>query len=537
MSQIKEVFLMNPLAVPGCQLWMDATDVAGNGTFFPNGTTVSSWKDKSGNGNIATTGKGNPTLLTKAINTQNALSFGSTQNLYMEPMLNIPSDDTVSIFIVATLNNDTENIFGRIVSFGNTADGTNNFDYQTVGNFTICRNYNTGEIGIYRNNSNITISVGYNTPFLIEAVFDGTNCDAYLNGTWFNSFASSGNFSFDRLGLGVNIDTKSTPNDCYPGTIGEVVLFYTNLSTNERQTIEGYLAWKWGLVAKLPSEHPYKINPQYAGPPFPNVSRVLNMTNTGAFNPLAIAGCQLWIDAADPAGSVLSGTTVTQLRDKSGNGYNSALVTGTVTYQATSFNGLPTFYLNGTGGFRGPTSITGSTLTAFCVGNADVTSGFNTRFFALGTPTLTSYQNSTTCEPFLRSGSGTENIRSYRNNTYQSAASYILGTNFIATAMYTGASNIMYLNGTGQTPVASSGSFAISQYGFGCEAKNGNAAMTGLISEIILYDSALTTEEQQQVERYLAWKWGLVTNLSPNNVPLFPFPYFIKPFSGRLIPY
>ena len=535
MSQIKEVFLMNPLAVPGCQLWMDATDVAGNGTFFSNGATVSSWKDKSGNGNFATTGHGNPTLVTKSINTQNALSFGSTQNLYMEPMTNVPSVDTVSIFVVATLNDLTNN-FGRLVSFGNTADGTNNLDYADSGNFIITRFATSSSISIFRNNANITTSVGYNTPFLIEVVFDGTNCDGYLNGTRFSGFASSGRFSFNRLGLGVNIDTKDTPGDCYPGTIGEVVLFYTNLSTDDRQSIEGYLAWKWGLVANLPSDHPYKINPQYAGPPFPNVPRVLNMTNTGAFNPLAIAGCQLWIDAADPAGSVLSGTTVTQLRDKSGNSYNSTLATGTVTYQATSFNGLPTFYLNGTGGFRGPTSITGTTLTAFCVGNGGVASGFNTRFFALGTPTLTSYQNATTCEPFLRSGSGTENITSYRNNAYQSAASYVLGTNFLATAMYTGASNIMYLNGTGQPPVTSSGSFAISQYGFGCEAKNGNAAMTGLISEIILYDSALTTEEQQQVERYLAWKWGLVSNLSPNNDPLYPFPYSITPYSGRLIP-
>ena len=39
------------------------------------------------------------------------------------------------------------------------------------------------------------------------------------------------------------------------------VIYYTatpNLvSTNQRQRVEGYLAWKWGLRANLPSTHPY----------------------------------------------------------------------------------------------------------------------------------------------------------------------------------------------------------------------------------------------------------------------------------------
>jgi hypothetical protein len=36
-----------------------------------------------------------------------------------------------------------------------------------------------------------------------------------------------------------------------------VVLISAAVSTEIRQTIEGYLAWKWGLQAQLPSDHPY----------------------------------------------------------------------------------------------------------------------------------------------------------------------------------------------------------------------------------------------------------------------------------------
>jgi hypothetical protein len=29
------------------------------------------------------------------------------------------------------------------------------------------------------------------------------------------------------------------------------------LTTTQRQQVEGYLAWKWGLNASLPTTHPY----------------------------------------------------------------------------------------------------------------------------------------------------------------------------------------------------------------------------------------------------------------------------------------
>jgi len=34
-----------------------------------------------------------------------------------------------------------------------------------------------------------------------------------------------------------------------------------HLSAEDREKMEGYLAWKWGLQAKLASAHQYKSNP------------------------------------------------------------------------------------------------------------------------------------------------------------------------------------------------------------------------------------------------------------------------------------
>ena len=50
----------------------------------------------------------------------------------------------------------------------------------------------------------------------------------------------------------------------FVGYIGEIVAFNTQLVDIQRQQIEGYLAWKWGLRSSLPTTHPY-----YNFPPSP----------------------------------------------------------------------------------------------------------------------------------------------------------------------------------------------------------------------------------------------------------------------------
>jgi len=43
--------------------------------------------------------------------------------------------------------------------------------------------------------------------------------------------------------------------------ICEIIFINIEASVAERQQIEGYLAWKWGMVASLPVDHPYKLAP------------------------------------------------------------------------------------------------------------------------------------------------------------------------------------------------------------------------------------------------------------------------------------
>ena len=43
-----------PTQIPGCKLWVDGADPAGTGIAPANASTVSTWKDKSGLANNAT---------------------------------------------------------------------------------------------------------------------------------------------------------------------------------------------------------------------------------------------------------------------------------------------------------------------------------------------------------------------------------------------------------------------------------------------------------------------------------------------------
>ena len=47
----------------------------------------------------------------------------------------------------------------------------------------------------------------------------------------------------------------------YSGIVYEVLIYNTNLASDKRQKIEGYLADKWGLSVNLPAGHPFKTNP------------------------------------------------------------------------------------------------------------------------------------------------------------------------------------------------------------------------------------------------------------------------------------
>jgi hypothetical protein len=82
----------------------------------------------------------------------------------------------------------------------------------------------------------------------------------WLDGTQF--FATATNTVALSATPGVGRDTRGS---YLHGKVSEVVLANTTLATEDRQCLEGYLAYKWGTQASLPSTHPYRYDPPMVG--------------------------------------------------------------------------------------------------------------------------------------------------------------------------------------------------------------------------------------------------------------------------------
>ena len=55
----------------------------------------------------------------------------------------------------------------------------------------------------------------------------------------------------------LNLGGASGSDQAWNGPVAEVLIFPTKLSDQERQSVEAYLAYKWGLLEKLPNDHPF----------------------------------------------------------------------------------------------------------------------------------------------------------------------------------------------------------------------------------------------------------------------------------------
>ena len=73
-------------------------------------------------------------------------------------------------------------------------------------------------------------------------------------------------YSNTEIGTGPTANTNSSfvsiagggASDWFDGYINCILFFDKNLTLNERQQLEGWAAYKYGLTDNLPVDHPYK---------------------------------------------------------------------------------------------------------------------------------------------------------------------------------------------------------------------------------------------------------------------------------------
>lgn len=514
-TQISQTYSFLPPNLGSCYVWLDAS-VSSNFTFV-TGSNIASWIDRSGNGYSATA-INNPTYDSGTMRVR----FTSASSQFMSNV-SAPLNLRQRSFFFVIEQITSQVVTGIMPIIPNPTSGT---DYQTTTGMTIEEN---NGVLFYANSGGYLTRVSNSVPLpkgIYSEVFSNPNGTGYLNGSvngssvaTFTPGTSSGYGLGGRWANGVQ-------GPYLNGYYYEVLVYSKALSTTERQQIEGYLAWKWGLQGSLPASHPYK-----GFPPFANlytlpvsITAPQSIQLNTLFAPTQIPGCQLWLDASDPTTVSLSGTTVTQWRDKSGQG-NTATPTGTISY-TSKINNLTAMSYPGTFNtyFKGSLTNTGTTLTAFSVFVTNTSSYSVVRILSLAKDGANDFNNNLYVAAIQRQNA---NFVSYRNLVTLGLVAATLDTPSLFTTQFTGSSNTVYWNGSPGTTAASSGNFGYTNYEVGTSYGEESAVnLNGSVGEVVVYHASLTTAQRQQVEGYLAWKWGLQGTLPASH------PYKNSPFPG-----
>ena len=230
------------------------------------------------------------------------------------------------------------------------------------------------------------------------------------------------------------------------------------------------------------------------------------------FKPTDIGGCSLWLDGADSSQIIFSsGSNVNTWNDKSGfsNSCSNQSLGTTITYPGTKINGLNT--VNFTAGcIRGAlnsTSVVNTTDVTIVIVTVETAANNNLRIFSL--TTAANYQDDQANQMLIYAAPGANQVTFYRAGVQPTAYTVTQNVPFIYTVTQTSGTGSQWLNGGSNiTAGITTSAFAVTNYNIGT-LYLANQNYTGLMGEVIMYKTLLSTTQRQQVESYIAQKWGL----------------------------
>lgn len=257
--------LSSPLASQGCSLWIDGADLS---VFTKSGSNISEWRDKSTNGYqfVQTNATKYPVYSLNSLNGKSTVEFSNMQHLIGPSTLNARTD-SFSYFILCKSSSFSGFMFTKFDASNPNQLGTYRMSYgggnyllsligtggagggslngQHIGIYNIFEYVSNRRAGIDKIYINGAPDPGYYqiAPYTPNPTVDLSNStNVVIGGTYDGATVSSaGGWGFD-------------------GNIAEILVFQNayDMTDTTRQQIEGYLAYKWGLQSKLPSNHLFK---------------------------------------------------------------------------------------------------------------------------------------------------------------------------------------------------------------------------------------------------------------------------------------
>jgi hypothetical protein len=519
----KSISGFDPRSITGCQLWLDAADSRATGT-STNNATVSTWLDKSANG-YSGTSSGSPTLVTGSQNGLPCVNFVAASSQYFNFGNIIPLTTAgITVFAVGktTFVGSSQSLIVKLRA-ASGAGGRWGLFYESPNLQFLIDPTGTNP----RATALATYYVG------VFSLFGGAWIDPtaflYANGTQIGSVSASGTPSSasDSLFVGAYPNSLGTTPPVsgyyFNGTIGEIIVYNTTLTASQRQKVEGYLAWKWGIQTKstrnLVAGHSF-----YYIKPF-----------TRIFQPYDIGSPFLWFDAADRK-TIVGTSAVTSWTSKGSVTAVAGSAVGAPVSGTYRQNGLNTIFFPANSSLRYTIAQPNQARAWFAV--------YQTAQVTLNTsPGLTQYYsliNQTT-------GNGQQGIGGPGSPTNTATASYGLGmgasgiATYINSAVASNGANVHSVYALVNSAVSTNLNF-VTQNGNSLTL-NYNALATSYqtssatytigdgfpygtfsyIAEILCYNYEITVSQRQEIEGYLAHKWGLTTSY-PAAHPYKKFP-------------
>lgn len=232
------------------------------------------------------------------------------------------------------------------------------------------------------------------------------------------------------------------------------------------------------------------------------------------FSPDDIPGLSLWLDATDSTTVTRTGSNVTAWEDKSGLQNRAVSRGGSPVYTSSGINGRPAVTFSNAPSMTGNLSITGTTVTGFLVvqGSQSGSGRGDQRILSCAASGQADW-NSTA--RFLVGIQGGGNIVRYnRANTYIPQTTIVIGSPVLLSWLSDGTSNFIWEDGAPgdvAASVANGDAFSITNYALGNQYTATTETYNGLIGEVLVYTTPLSTAQRQQVEGYLGRKWGFVS--------------------------
>jgi hypothetical protein len=219
-------------------IWLDASDLS---TVISSGipALVSQWNDKSGNSNnfSQTSSSNQPISNTNQQNSLNLLTFNGNQSLL----------GTSAIDLNAVAGNPFEiYLVGDVFTTGTFFSQTNNFTVS-LRKFQIFKDIDSSSLASQVKGllTKITKTPDTNRFRLVNLNYNGSS--GTLTDTNVTSNLAVGSAVENNVPLRIG---ARGPSISFPlnGTIGEIIVFQSNLSTNDRLELVSYLIDKWNIL-------------------------------------------------------------------------------------------------------------------------------------------------------------------------------------------------------------------------------------------------------------------------------------------------